>query len=411
MGAVVSERVAVDQIYMDNMSTTPVDPRVVEAMLCYFHEEFGNAHSVTHDYGYVSMHAVGVAREHIANLIGADPREIIFTSGATEANNLAIRGVADFYSSSKKHIITSAIEHKCVLESCRFLENNGFEVTYLPVNDKGILDPAVVADAIRDDTSLVSIMFVNNEIGVIQDIAAIGEICRERGVFFHTDAAQGFGKLPMNVKDMKIDLMSISAHKVYGPKGIGALYVGRKPRVRLVPIIKGGGQERGMRSGTLPTPLCVGFGEATRLAALEMDQNYAHVKHLGDKLLNTLLGMEMVYLNGDLEKRYPGCVNVSFACIEGESMIAGIRGIAVSSGSACTSDSLEGSYVLNALGVTEDLAHTSIRFGLGKFTTEKEIDETIECVSTAVVRLRELSPLWDMVKEGIDLSKIEWASH
>jgi cysteine desulfurase len=399
-------------VYLDYQATTPMDPRVLEKMLPYFMEKFGNPHSRSHAYGWESEEAVEIARAQVAALIHANEKEIVFTSGATESNNLALKGVAHFYKEKKNHIITLVTEHKCVLDSCRHLEQEGFEITYLPVQKNGIVDLNVLRDAIRDKTVLVSIMAVNNEIGVIQPLAEIGRICREKGVLFHTDAAQAFGKIPLDVEAMNIDLMSVSAHKIYGPKGVGALYVRRRPRVRLEPIMNGGGQERGMRSGTLSPALCIGFGEAASIAKAEMSKDTDHVRHLGDKFLKEVMDeIPDVFLNGDREKRYPGNINLSFAYIEGESMIMAIKDLAVSSGSACTSASLEPSYVLRALGVNEELAHTSIRFGIGRFTTEEEIDFAIKLVTGSIKRLREMSPLWEMVQEGVDISKIEWAGH
>jgi cysteine desulfurase len=396
---------------MDYQATTPLDPRVLEAMLPYFNQKFGNPHSRSHKFGWDAENAVEEARKHVADLINADPREIIFTSGATESNNLAIRGVAEFYKDKKNHIITVATEHKCVLDTARHLNQEGFEVTYLTVKENGIIDLEALKSAIKDSTVLVSVMTVNNEIGVIQPIKEIGKICRERGIFFHTDAAQGFGKIPLDIKDMNIDLMSISGHKIYGPMGIGALYVGRSPRVRLNAIVHGGGQERGMRSGTVPLPLVVGLGEAARIAKLEMKEEYTRIKNLFEYFTSKLLKLSHVFLNGDINARYPGNINLSFSCIEGESMIGAIKSIAVSSGSACTSESLEPSYVLRALGVDEELAHTSIRFGIGRFTTKEELDFAIDCVTAAVDKLRELSPLWEMLQEGVDLKSINWANH
>jgi cysteine desulfurase len=389
-----------------------MDPRVLEKMLPYFGGKFGNPHSRSHAYGWETEEAVEIARGQIASLIHANEKEIVFTSGATESNNLALKGIAHFYKDKKNHIITLVTEHKCVLDSCRHLEQEGFEVTYLPVQKNGLLDLDVLRAAIKESTVLVSVMAVNNEIGVIQPLAEIGKLCREKGVFFHTDAAQAFGKIPLDVEAMNIDLMSISAHKIYGPKGIGALYVRRRPRVRLEPIITGGGQERGMRSGTLSPALCVGFGEAAAIARAEMGKDAEHVRYLGDKFLKAVMDeIPDVYLNGDREKRYPGNINLSFAYIEGESMIMAIKDLAVSSGSACTSASLEPSYVLRALGVNEELAHTSIRFGIGRFTTEEEIGYAITLITGSIKRLREMSPLWEMVQEGVDISKIEWAAH
>lgn len=398
-------------IYMDYQSTTPMDPRVLEAMIPYFTEKFGNPHSRSHAYGWEAESAVEQAREHVAGLIGANSKEVIFTSGATESNNLAIKGSYDFHKGKKNHIITVVTEHKCVLDSCRHLQQLGADVTYLPVQTDGLVNLDELKAAIREDTLLVSVMAVNNEIGVIQPLKEIGAICREKGVYFHTDAAQAFGKIPLNVEEMNIDMMSISGHKIYGPKGVGALFVRRRPRVRLNAIITGGGQERGMRSGTLATPLVVGLGEAARLAHEEMGKDAEHVQRLGKKFMDAIMALPDVYLNGHSTQRYAGNMNISFAYIEGESMIMAIKDLAVSSGSACTSASLEPSYVLRALGVNEELAHTSIRFGIGRFTTEEEIDYAIEVVVGSINRLRELSPLWEMVQEGIDISKIEWAAH
>jgi cysteine desulfurase len=399
-------------VYLDYQATTPMDPRVLEKMIPYFTEKFGNPHSRSHAYGWESEAATDLAREQVAELIGATEKEIIFTSGATESNNIAIKGVAHFYKDKKNHIITPVTEHKCVLDSCRHLEQEGFEVTYLPVKPNGLIDLDQLKAAIKDNTLMISVMAINNEIGVIQPLKEIGAICRERGIFFHTDAAQAFGKIPLNVDEMNIDLMSISGHKCYGPKGIGALYVRRRPRVRLEALFSGGGQERGFRSGTLPTPLVVGLGEAARIAGLEMGKDAEHVKRLSDKFLKAIMDeMKDVFMNGDRQQRYPGNINLSFAYVEGESMIMAIKDLAVSSGSACTSASLEPSYVLRALGVNEELAHTSIRFGIGRFTTEEEIDFAIKTVKGSIDKLREMSPLWEMVQEGVDLSKIEWAAH
>jgi len=399
-------------IYMDYQATTPMDPRVLEAMLPYFIEKFGNPHSRSHSYGWEAEAAVEKARKQVADLIGASEKEIVFTSGATESNNMAIKGIGHFYKDKKNHIVTVVTEHKCVLDAARHLEQEGFSVTYLPVQKNGLIDLEELKKAITDKTALVSIMAVNNEIGVIQPLKEIGKITRERGVFFHTDAAQAFGKIPLNVEEMNIDLMSISGHKIYGPKGIGALYVRRRPRVRLEPLINGGGQERGMRSGTLPTPLIVGLGEAAAIAQKEMPLEYARVKKLSDKFYNAVAReIPDVFLNGDEKNRYPGNLNLSFAYIEGESMIMAIKDLAVSSGSACTSASLEPSYVLRSLGVEEEMAHTSIRFGIGRFTTESEIDYAIEVIRSNIEKLRQMSPLWEMVQEGVDLKKIEWAAH
>lgn len=399
-------------IYLDYQSTTPCDPRVVDAMLPYFTEKFGNPHSRSHSYGWEAEEACEIARGEVARLIGASEKEIVFTSGATESNNLAIKGVARFYGDQKKHIITTVTEHKCVLDTCRHLEREGFEITYLPVQSNGLIDVAELKSALRPDTLIVSVMAVNNEIGVIQPLAEIGRLCRDNGTFFHTDAAQAFGKIPLDVEAMNIDLMSISGHKIYGPKGIGALFVRRRPRVRLEALIHGGGQERGMRSGTLPTPLVVGLGEAARIAAAEMASEAERIRRLSDTFMTAVLdNVKDVYLNGDREQRWPGNINLSFAYIEGESMIMAIKDLAVSSGSACTSASLEPSYVLRSLGVSEELAHTSIRFGIGRFTTEAEVGQAIEIVCGAIDRLRELSPLWEMAQEGVDISKIQWAAH
>jgi len=399
-------------VYLDYQATTPTDRRVVEAMLPYFTEMFGNPHSRSHAYGWDAEGAVETARAQIAHLIGANAKEIIFTSGATESNNLALKGVARFYKDRKNHIVTCVTEHKCVLDSCRHLELEGFEVTYLPVQTNGLIDLDRLKDAITDKTVMVSIMSVHNEIGVIQPIAEIGAICRERKVFFHTDAAQAAGKIPLDVEAMNIDLMSISGHKLYGPKGIGALYVRRRPRVRLEALISGGGQERGMRSGTLPTPLCVGLGEACRIAEAEMGAEAERLHMLRDRFYKGITEqLPNVFLNGDLENRIPGNLNISFAYVEGEGLMMGIKDLAVSSGSACTSASLEPSYVLRALGVDVELAHTSLRIGLGRFTTEEEVDFAVEKIVGEVNRLRQMSPLWEMAQEGIDLKSIEWAEH
>jgi len=400
-----------DMIYLDYQATTPMDARVLEAMMPFFTEKFGNPHSRSHAYGWDAEQAVEESRKQVAQLINADPREIVFTSGATEANNLAIKGVAEFYKDRKNHIVTLQTEHKCVLDTCRHLERRGFKVTYLPVKTNGLVDLEVLKAALTEQTSLVSVMAVHNEIGVIQPIAEIGKMCRERGIFFHTDAAQAFGKIPLDVVAQHVDLMSISGHKIYGPKGIGALFVGRKPRVRLEAMIDGGGQERGMRSGTLPTPLIVGFGKAAQIAGQEMGAESKRLEKMRNRMLQALMEIPEVYLNGDLESRIPGNLNLSFSCIEGESMIGEIKQLAVSSGSACTSESLEPSYVLRALGVDEELAHTSIRIGIGRLTTEEEIESAITIIKKAIDRLRELSPLWEMVQEGIDLKSINWEAH
>jgi cysteine desulfurase len=399
-------------LYFDYQATTPVDPRVFKEMEPYFSEFFGNPHSRSHEYGWEAEEAVEVARGKVADLINASAAEIIFTSGATESNNLAIKGAAYFYKDKKNHIITVQTEHKCVLDACRFLEREGFEVTYLPVGVNGIIDFELLRNSIKENTLMVSVMGINNEIGVIQPLKEIGAICRERGVFFHTDCAQAFGKIPLDVEEMNIDMMSISGHKIYASKGVGALYVRKKPRVRLVPLISGGGQERGMRSGTLPTPLIVGLGKAAEIAKIEMADEYARIKKLADKFWAGLSqAIPDIYINGDFDQRYPGNLNISFAYIEGESLLMAIREIAVSSGSACTSASLEPSYVLRALGVDEEMAHTSIRFGLGRFTTEEEIDYALTLIIKNINKLRDLSPLWEMVQEGIDLKKIKWDSH
>ncbi|XP_047438111.1 cysteine desulfurase, mitochondrial [Mugil cephalus] len=399
-------------LYMDFQATTPMDPRVLDAMLPYQVNYYGNPHSRTHAYGWESETAMETARKEIAELIGADPREIIFTSGATESNNMAIKGVARFYQSKKRHVITTQTEHKCVLDSCRILESEGFDITYLPVKQNGLLDLELLEASIRPDTSLVSVMTINNEIGVKQPIKDIGHICRSKGVFLHTDAAQAVGKIPINVSDWKVDLMSISGHKIYGPKGVGALYVRRRPRVRLEPLQNGGGQERGLRSGTVPTPLTVGLGAACRIAREEMEYDHQRVSMLANRLVHKIMSeIPDVIMNGDHEQRYPGCVNLSFAYVEGESLLMALKDVALSSGSACTSASLEPSYVLRAIGADEDLAHSSIRFGIGRFTTEEEVDYTAEKCIQQVRRLREMSPLWEMVQEGIDLKSIKWTQH
>ena len=399
-------------VYLDYQATTPTDPRVVDKMVPYFHDRFGNPHSRNHAYGWGAEEAVEKARAQIASIINADPKEIIFTSGATESNNLALQGVGHFYKDKKNHIITCTTEHKCVLDTARHLEQEGFEVTYLPVDKDGFIDLEALKAAITEKTVLVSIMAANNEIGVIQPIKEIGAICRERKVFFHTDGAQAVGKIPIDVEDMNIDLLSISGHKIYGPMGIGALFVRRRPRVRLEAMINGGGQERGMRSGTLPTPLCAGLGEACAIAEVEMGTEAERLRTLRDRMYNRLIQrLPEVYLNGDFEQRLPGNLNLSFAYVEGEGLMMGIKDLAVSSGSACTSASLEPSYVLRALGVNEELAHTSLRLGLGRFTTEEEVDFAVEQIASEVERLRAMSPLWEMAQEGIDISSIEWAEH
>lgn len=381
-------------------------------MLPYLTSFYGNPHSRTHAYGWETEAAVEVARGQIANLIGADPKEIIFTSGATESNNISIKGVARFYGEKKKHIITTQTEHKCVLDSCRALEGEGFKVTYLPVMTNGLVCMELLEKEMRPDTSLVSIMTVNNEIGVRQPIAEIGRLCRQKKIFFHTDAAQALGKIPLDVNSMNIDLMSMSGHKIYGPKGIGALYVRRKPRVRLEALQSGGGQERGLRSGTVPTPLAVGIGKACELAANEMEYDHRYVTMLSNRLLDRITSnLDQVIRNGDAEQTYPGCLNLSFAYVEGESLLMALKDVALSSGSACTSASLEPSYVLRAIGADEDLAHSSIRFGLGRFTTVDEVDYVSDKVIKHVTRLREMSPLWEMVQEGIDIKSIKWTQH
>ena len=399
-------------IYLDYQATTPLDPRVLEAMMPYLTTKFGNPHSRSHSIGWEAEEGVEKARKQVADLIGADAKEIIFTSGATESNNLALKGVAHFYGDRKDHIVTVVTEHKCVLDSCRHLEQEGFKVTYIPVQANGIVDLDILADAITDRTALVSVMAVNNEIGVIQPLEKIGALCRERKTFFHTDAAQAAGKIPLDVNASNIDLMSISGHKMYGPMGVGVLYVRRRPRVRLKALITGGGQERGMRSGTLPTPLIVGIGEACAIAAKEMGKDNEHIRRLSDRLHDGLTSsLDEIYLNGDREQRFPGNLNYSFAYVEGESLMMGIKDLAVSSGSACTSASLEPSYVLRALGVDVELAHTSIRMGIGRFTTEAQIDYAVECLREHVNKLRSMSPLWEMAQEGIDLKSIEWSEH
>ncbi len=400
-------------IYMDYSATTPVDPRVAEKMCSYLTPEggFGNPASRSHAFGWEAEEAVEEARRQVAELVNADPKEIVWASGATESDNLAIKGIAHFYRQRGRHIVTSKTEHKAVLDACRHLEREGFEVTYLDPRPNGLIDPARLEAALRDDTILVSIMHVNNEIGVIQDIAGIGEMTRARKILFHVDAAQSAGKVPIDLERMKIDLMSFSAHKIYGPKGIGALYVRRKPRVRLEAQMHGGGHERGMRSGTLPTHQIVGMGEAFRIARAEMATENERVLALRRRLWEGLEDMEQVVLNGDWERRVAGNLNLSFAFVEGESLIMALKDLAVSSGSACTSASLEPSYVLRALGREDELAHSSIRFSLGRFTTAEEVDFAVAKIREQVARLRELSPLWDMFKDGIDLSTVQWAAH
>ena len=398
-------------IYLDYSATTPVDPRVAEKMIPYLVEKFGNPASRSHAFGWESEAAVEAARDQVAALVNADPKEIVWTSGATESNNLAIKGAANFYAGKGKHLITLKTEHKAVLDTCRELERQGFEVTYLDVQENGLLDLAVLKAALRPDTILVSVMFVNNEIGVIQPIADIGEICRERGILFHVDAAQATGKVEIDLAELKVDLMSFSAHKTYGPKGIGALYVQRKPRVRLEAQMHGGGHERGFRSGTLPTHQIVGMGEAFRIAREEMAEENARIRALRDRLFKGLSGIEAVFVNGDIEQRVPHNLNISFAYVEGESMLMAVKDLAVSSGSACTSASLEPSYVLRALGREDELAHSSIRFTLGRFTTAEEIDYAVDLLRTKISKLRELSPLWEMVQDGVDLNTVQWAAH
>jgi len=398
-------------IYMDYSATTPIDPRVADKMIPFLREQFGNPASRSHAYGWSAEAAVEEARAQVASLVGADPREIIWTSGATESNNLAIKGAAQFYKSKGKHIITVKTEHKAVLDTVRELERQGFEATYLEPQDNGLISLEQLEAAIRPDTILVSVMLVNNEIGVIQPIREIGELCRKKGIIFHSDAAQATGKVEINLEELKVDLMSFSAHKTYGPKGIGALYVRRKPRVRLEAQMHGGGHERGLRSGTLAPHQIVGMGEAFRIAQEEMDTELARIQALRDRLAKGLLEIEEVYINGDMEHRVPHNLNVSFNFVEGESLIMAIKDIAVSSGSACTSASLEPSYVLRALGRSDELAHSSIRFTIGRFTTEEDIDFAIRLLKEKVGKLRELSPLWEMHKDGIDLNSIQWAAH
>lgn len=396
---------------MDYSATTPVDPRVVDKMIPYLRESFGNPASRSHPFGWEAEKAVETAREQVAALVNADPREIVWTSGATESDNLAIKGAANFYSTKGKHLITVKTEHKAVLDTMRELERQGFEVTYLDVKDNGLLDIEVFKQAIRPDTILASVMMVNNEIGVIQDIETLGEICREKGVIFHVDAAQATGKVEIDLQKLKVDLMSFSAHKTYGPKGIGALYVRRKPRIRIEAQMHGGGHERGMRSGTLATHQIVGMGEAFRIAKEEMATENERIRMLRDRLYRGLNTMEEVYVNGDMEHRVPHNLNISFNFVEGESLIMAIKDVAVSSGSACTSASLEPSYVLRALGRNDELAHSSIRFTVGRFTTEEEIDYVVELLKSKIGKLRDLSPLWEMYKDGVDLNSIQWAAH
>ena len=398
-------------IYLDYGATTPVDTRVVDAMIPWLREHFGNPASRSHAWGWEAEAIVEKSREQVAALINADPREIVWTSGATESNNLAIKGAAQFYKSRGKHIVTVKTEHKAVLDTVRELERQGFEATYLDVQDSGLLDLDKFKDSLRPDTVLVSVMMVNNEIGVIQDISAIGTICRERGILFHVDAAQATGKVAIDMATLPVDLMSLASHKTYGPKGIGALYVRRKPRVRLEAQMHGGGHERGMRSGTLPTHQCVGMGVAFELARQEMGAEQERIRKLHTKLVSGLTDIEQVFINGDMAKRVPHNLNISFNYVEGESLIMGVKGLAVSSGSACTSASLEPSYVLRALGRSDELAHSSLRMTIGRFTTEAEIDYAVETLKDRVAKLRELSPLWDMYRDGIDISAIQWAAH
>ena len=398
-------------IYLDYSATNPCDPRVVDAMIPWLREHFGNPASRSHAWGWEAEAAVEKAREQVADLIGADPREIVWTSGATESNNLALKGAAHFYKGKGKHIITVKTEHKAVLDTCRELERQGFEVSYLDVQADGLLDLEVFKAAIRPDTILASVMFVNNEIGVVQDIPAIGAICRAKGVIFHVDAAQATGRIDVDMAQLPVDLMSLTSHKTYGPKGIGALFVRRKPRIRIEAQIHGGGHERGMRSGTLPTHQIVGMGEAYRIAKAEMHAENERIRALQQRLLKGLSDMEEVFLNGHPEKRVPHNLNMSFNFVEGESLIMGIKGVAVSSGSACTSASLEPSYVLRALGRSDELAHSSLRMTIGRWTTEEEIDYAVQTIRENVARLRELSPLWEMHKDGIDLNSIQWAAH
>ena len=407
----MTQDIARKPIYLDYSSTTPIDPRVAEKMIPFITEHFGNPASRSHSFGWTAEKGVEEAREEVAKLVNADPREIVWTSGATESNNLAIKGASHFYSTKGKHILTVATEHKCVIDSFRELEREGYTATYLEPEPNGLVDLEKFKKAIRPDTVLASVMFVNNEIGVIQDIEALGNICREQKVIFHVDAAQATGKVNIDLEKLPVDLMSFSAHKTYGPKGIGALYVRRKPRIRIEAQMHGGGHERGMRSGTLATHQIVGMGEAFRIARIEMQLENERIRKLRDKLLHGLQDMEEVYVNGDLKHRIPHNLNISFNYVEGESLIMAVKDIAVSSGSACTSASLEPSYVLRALGRSDELAHSSIRFSIGRFTTEADVDFTIQLLKEKIHKLRELSPLWDMFKDGIDISKVEWAAH
>ncbi|XVF59192.1 hypothetical protein PTKIN_Ptkin07bG0255500 [Pterospermum kingtungense] len=405
-------KIAGRPLYLDMQATSPVDPRVLDSMLPFYLSRYGNPHSRTHLYGWESENAVETSRAQVAALIGASPKEIIFTSGATESNNISVKGVMHFYKDKKRHVITTQTEHKCVLDSCRHLQQEGFEVTYLPVGSDGLIDLDRLRKEIRPDTGLVSVMAVNNEIGVVQPVEEIGKICKEFNVPFHTDAAQALGKIKIDVDKWNVSLMSLSGHKIYGPKGVGALYMRRRPRIRVEPQMNGGGQERGIRSGTVPTPLVVGMGAACELAMKEMEYDEKRIKGLQERLLNGIREkIDGVLVNGSMDKRYVGNLNLSFAYVEGESLLMGLKEVAVSSGSACTSASLEPSYVLRALGVDEDMAHTSIRFGIGRFTTETEIDKAIELTVKQVEKLREMSPLYEMVKEGIDIKQIQWAQH
>ena len=402
---------SVHPVYLDYSATTPVDPRVVDKMVPWLYENFGNPASRSHAFGWEAEDAVEQARADVAALVNADPREIVWTSGATESNNLAIKGAAHFYAERGKHVITVKTEHKAVLDPCRELEREGFEVTYLEVMENGLIDLDALKAAMRPDTVLLSVMFVNNEIGVIQDIETIGELCRERGIIFHVDAAQATGKVEIDLQHLKVDLMSFCAHKTYGPKGIGALYVRRKPRIRIEAQMHGGGHERGFRSGTLATHQIVGMGESFRLAKLEMKTENERIRMLRDRLWNGMSHIDEIYLNGDLDKRVPHNLNVSFNYVEGESLIMAVKELAVSSGSACTSASLEPSYVLRALGRNDELAHSSIRFTLGRFTTEQEVDFAADLLQKRVAKLRDMSPLWEMVKEGVDINNVQWAAH
>ncbi len=398
-------------IYLDNQATTPIDPRVLKEFITALESEYGNPHSRSHIYGWEAEKMVDIARAEISNLINAKSDEIIFTSGATESNNLALKGLAEFYGEDKNHIITATTEHKCIIETCRYLEGKGFKVTFLNPDTDGLIAPEEIKKNITEKTLAVSIMAVNNEIGVIQNLAEIGKICRENGAFFHTDAAQAFGKIPLDVEAMNIDLMSISGHKIYGPKGVGALFVRKKPRVKLRPIIHGGGQERGLRSGTLPAPLIHAFGIAAKIAKQDMQNDHERIAKLSNYLMEHLLQIPSTFLNGSKVHRYPGNVNISFAYVEGESLLMAMRDVAVSSGSACTSSSLEPSYVLKALGLKDEIAGSSIRFGIGRFTTQEDVDQVIKIAEKAINKLRAMSPLWEMVQNGIDLDAVQWSGH